>query len=919
MGVMEQIIRAVEGFIHKYAELLANETISTTLGTLAAVAGIVGAAYGFYKWIREKRQARRTKKRETSDWRTNISRAIAEGRYDEAEGLAERAIAWAKEARDTKLERDARKEAAQALDSLAVATRPAPSELKSILVRYRAYIEPLPGLGERPHSVALYQAALARLESKPDEALRFALDAERTAKTPRERADALVIQLQCYSLKGDAKGALQLKSRTAATLNALGHSMQSLILRGAWLRTLCKADAIMARDVHDFLTAIKAARSRRGFLALQTVQILGEVASDLNIKGDAQNTTTLMELAYELADQVHENVQAANIALQLAELYSVAGDQQSAKRMLAHADSHIDTLRNSADDRSKRRWATVRVESLAARGRVFQRLAESASDKNPTTSSELLDQARQALVDASRFADEHEASIRGNVDAFKSVLLYWLGRVNTASGQFAEAAENFHASRARNGEAWLLEAEALMLSGQPAKALATVEELLGLSSIDRRLAERATGLQNYIRDRVQPVSSWLWDSEAQAVSNSVARSGVKQVMAEESSTLINWWEEFDANRKGKGAAYSELLDVWGRGGFARVIAAIRASPLNVITVDATSIEQIRLWSRLFCPLYDTVVVKWKGSLGGGIAIVPVHAKMLLETPRGGQGYALTSSRTDDGRWQVAVGWANMIPREVAEFLAGEAAPLVKSGRLVLLPAALVGCTQSSVGWTDSMLSDNLLGGVIAVANHGHDKRAGRDTGPSKMRDIAQISVPFIDGVSLSNLNAVLDDTTEWLRPLRKLIRESLGSPAMREERWQALSTILDDLREACRDLNDRLLEAKRSAAAGGSWKVVEATSYFSAGATSVSRIGREPSTDLMRAVVTGRPDLTPWIPYWRLQAAGGVVNWAGALDNPSREATAEEQAALHKVGRIFRLLNRGSTQGPAALACTFPE
>ena len=162
-------------------------------------------------------------------------------------------------------------------------------------------------------------------------------------------------------------------------------------------------------------------------------------------------------------------------------------------------------------------------------------------------------------------------------------------------------------------------------------------------------------------------------------------------------------------------------------------------------------------------------------------------------------------------------WANLLPRDVARFLASEALPLVRSGRLVVVPAPLVGCTQTAVGWTDSLLVDVFLGGVVeAVRQHPAPDRAQDCL--RRIVDLSAVSVPYIDGVSLPDLAKVLDETAEWTPPLRSLLLRALGKD-LRHENWASIGAISSDFQVACRDLRDGLVRVAR--AAGGRVQVAQ--------------------------------------------------------------------------------------------------
>ena len=314
-----------------------------------------------------------------------------------------------------------------------------------------------------------------------------------------------------------------------------------------------------------------------------------------------------------------------------------------------------------------------------------------------------------------------------------------------------------------------------------------------------------------------------------------------------------------------------------------VAAAVRADPLNAICVDASSIDEITFMARVFCPLYDTVIVNWKGVIHPALGIVPMPDKLGPPGEFGGQGYIRTSDTlADKYGWHAAMGWANFFPEEVSEFLAVEALPLVRSGRLVLLPAPLIGCTQSDVGWTDNLFVDWLLGGAVKSVG-GPAGTVGSVEGnlASRLLDLGAVSIPFIDGISLSDLDHILNDSGDWLPPLRQSIRGSVGSSGLRFEQWDGLRPYMTDVREAFRQLDDRWRSLSKRHSDQATWGVSTLEGAFSALERSDDMFGSDPITDQLRAIAGANNDLGPWIPYWRLRQAGGEINWTGNFDNKS--------------------------------------
>lgn len=68
---------------------------------------------------------------------------------------------------------------------------------------------------------------------------------------------------------------------------------------------------------------------------------------------------------------------------------------------------------------------------------------------------------------------------------------------------------------------------------------------------------------------------------------------------------------------------------------------------------------------------------------------------------------------------------------------------------------------------------------------------------------------------------------------------------------------------------------------------------FSAAPRHEDRPGSDAITDVLRSISGDEPENSPWIPFWRLQQAGGELNWTGALDN--RSTPPDGMAQLHGI------------------------
>lgn len=321
-----------------------------------------------------------------------------------------------------------------------------------------------------------------------------------------------------------------------------------------------------------------------------------------------------------------------------------------------------------------------------------------------------------------------------------------------------------------------------------------------------------------------------------------------------------------------------LMDVWGRGGFARIAAAVKCNPVNAICVDARSVEEIAYWARVFCPLFETVIIKWKGTLSPVLAMVPIPGDIGPPGHFGAQGYSVLPEEKIKENWYCGVGWANFFPSVVTDFLAGEALALFKAGRLVILPAPLVGCTQHAVGWTDNLLTENLFGGVINVVNSKNESEM--ISGEQRLIDLTNVEIPFIDGISMGDLASVLDDNADLLEPLREILEQSIFSSDIRKEHWSKIRSLDRNIRQATRELKEKLKSLTKNKS-GENWLIKKEINVFSAGSPTVEKPGSEPITQLLMSLTTNSDVITPWIPYWRLQNCGGHLDWTSRLDNPS--------------------------------------
>ena len=646
-------------------------------------------------------------------------------------------------------------------------------------------------------------------------------------------------------------------------------------------------------DIESFVALVKDALADNRTTRSRATSFIEQIVMHREKSGDEHAARSVLQLALELSRSGEPDaLRTANIALRIAQIDAEKGNETGATEHLDLAENSIESLKSD----EHREWANRKAVLLVMRSRVHSLLATSVKEHDYQRSLSLRGAAYDYLLDALSHLNSHKAMLTGDVEPFVANVELRAGFAADALGRYREAADHF--KRARTSKimtenrfqqlalkAWIGEAEASLFGGEPVKSRALWEEIAATPLADEQQRNGAKHNIRWIDEHVLEVTDWFESPAGSRICDDVASEpeGLRIEIAKQIAPLVDWFSEFPS--KGDTShAYSELIDVWGRGGFSRVVAAVRADALNAICVDATSIDEISLMARVFCPLYDTVIVSWKGKIHPDLGLIPMPDHLGPPGDFGGQGYMRTSDSIDGKEgWHAAIGWANFLPKEVSEFLAIEALTLMKSGRLVLLPAPLIGCTQRAVGWTDNLFTDFLLGGVVKTASSAVSPAASGDNNKdSRLLDLGAVSLPFMDGVSMSDLNRILDDSGDWLLPLRRAIHGSIGNNGLRFEHWDGLRPHISDVREAFRQLDRRWTELCSRQADQAGWNTARMESKFSAMRRSSDRHGSDPVADQLQAVIgSTNDDLGPWIPLWRMRRAGGKVNWTGNFDNTS--------------------------------------
>jgi hypothetical protein len=619
--------------------------------------------------------------------------------------------------------------------------------------------------------------------------------------------------------------------------------------------------------------------SEDSFLRITTV--IGRIAASSNSRNHHLETINLLFICFSLFERKKRLRELVNICSQIGEMYSLIGDSRKVDLWFGRAENWLEECINTFDEHMRHDFASKRCMLRAGIGRSKFRLG-----MNSSVCSERLREINHALRSFTwvrDFIDANSAMVTGDVSMFIADIKYWLGLTYQELGDFQKAAISFSECRRTNGllederfwrqigsDATINETRSWILAGKMEDARVAIDECQANQLFSKSSQEKINYLRAIIEEDLQPVVDWFHSTDAQKLQDLGSRN-TAQAISEIVKPLSDWWAE-------RGVLENELLyDFWGRGAFSRIASAVRGAPHDVIAVDASSLEEIRYAARVFCPLFETVLIKWKGplSLDGWLAVCEIPDVLSDNAPTfGGHGYIQAAG--SDGRWSPSTVTGNYLGLDIIGFIHNEAYDLFRQGRLIVLPAPLVGCTQSSVGWSDELLLGNFLSGVVSTVG----TRKEGDVGERACRTInlCELKIPYIKDVSLYDLAMSLEQLKEHTSPLRDLVGEHLQSGNLKNENWATLSKVGRDFKEASRFFSDRLksfCNGKYSIDVSGSHASVTAIERED------SMPGTEPVTDFLRSICPIPENQSPYVVFWQLQSKGGVFDWTCPINNPN--------------------------------------
>jgi hypothetical protein len=239
-------------------------------------------------------------------------------------------------------------------------------------------------------------------------------------------------------------------------------------------------------------------------------------------------------------------------------------------------------------------------------------------------------------------------------------------------------------------------------------------------------------------------------------------------------------------------AAGEIYDFWGRGNFVRLLENARRYPNSFnVTVEVRNLEDVKRAIRLWGLYADFLMLLWKGESQNGLAIAPFPED--FEGP-GGWGYIVAAGSEiriegSSKRWHPAMAHISSIPGEVAAFLATEARPFVRTGRLIVVSAPSVGCVNPGHGPFEQLLAE-CANAIPSIRWRGFE---GVPIG----------LVPHSPDAPLELLAELSETERERLRKLRLLLVQRSRLLVPTEEIRNSARALALEIDDALRDLTDR--------------------------------------------------------------------------------------------------------------------
>lgn len=232
-------------------------------------------------------------------------------------------------------------------------------------------------------------------------------------------------------------------------------------------------------------------------------------------------------------------------------------------------------------------------------------------------------------------------------------------------------------------------------------------------------------------------------------------------------------------------------DFWGRGNFARMLLNSRhfQNSFNV-TLEVRSLDDIKKAIRLWGLYADFLVLLWKGETNNGLSIIPFPED--YEEP-GGWGFTVCAGdvwkkKGSKKKYYPTMTFISALPDEVSDFLAQEALPFIKSGRLIVVPAVGAACINPGHGPFEQLLAE-AANAIPSIRWKGFE---GVPIG----------YVPYAPDAPFEILAELADTESDRLRKLRLLLLKRSRELGPDSEVGLEAKTLSLEIDDALRDLED---------------------------------------------------------------------------------------------------------------------
>ena len=431
--------------------------------------------------------------------------------------------------------------------------------------------------------------------------------------------------------------------------------------------------------------------------------------------------------------------------------------------------------------------------------------------------------------------------------------------------------------------------------GKTAKAIAELDSLASVAAGDdkaketlewgQRKKEELTGKLHWLetisqlRREKKPL---VWAGTEGATSLQEAHQWVLGI-------LMDWWD----GTMGGTPSPTGVYDMWGEANYSRMLLNHRAFANKTfhLCVEISSVREARLACRMLSPICDCLTLLWKGPIKSGLCI-PIPVPLVFEQPI--QGWKPRSLEY----WNEGSRAYNMIlppvgrfdlPYPIVKFYMTEARSLAAAGRLVLVPAPMVGCLGHGHDDTERKFCD------VAAAEPVIKRPKGKTE-----RHPLEMVVPWFPVIPLRDLAKLCEDHNECFVELRQKCLD--WSCAVENDNGILLTKIRSEIGLLSKDVERSLKRVARAAKAGSQLDTRSLRGI--GGQANRKEISISPvrcnANNRMAAFIDDNVSDHPWFPYWSFEQRGLQWTLGASLHSPISSGDVPPGAIVN--GDVFHWL-----------------